>query len=70
MHPIINISELFIPMWHGTLRCDPPDNKASWDWATLIGDTWIEHGKFVAAATQVSTTFYDKTQATACTTFW
>ena len=52
MHPMLNTGELFIPIWRGTFRCDPTDNKASWDWATLNGDTWIEHGKLVAAATQ------------------
>lgn len=39
-------------MWHGTFRCDPTDDKASWDWATLVSNTWIEHGKLVTAATQ------------------
>ena len=52
MHPMLNTGELFIPIWRGKFRCDPTDNKASWDWATLNGDTWIEHGKLVAAATQ------------------
>ena len=52
MHPMLNTGELFIPIWCGTFRCDPTDNKASWDWATLNGDTWIEHGKLVAAATR------------------
>ena len=52
MHPFINFGELFIPMWRGTFRCDPTDDKASWDWATLVGNTWIEHGKLLAAATQ------------------
>ena len=28
------------------------DSKLTWDWATLTGDTWIQHGKLVAAATQ------------------
>ena len=34
------------------MRCDPTDNKDTWDWAVLTGDTWIEHGKLVAAATK------------------
>lgn len=46
-----NISELFIPLFRGILRCDPMDDKATWDWAMLVGETWIEHGKLVAAAT-------------------
>jgi hypothetical protein len=47
----INLSELLIPLWCGILPCEPSDDKKSWDWATLIGDTWLEHGKLVAAAT-------------------
>jgi hypothetical protein len=47
-----NIGELFVALFRGTLRCDPTDDKATWDWATLVGETWIEHGKLVAAATR------------------
>lgn len=48
----INLGELLIPLWRGTIRCDATDDKATWDWATLVGQTWIEHGKLVAAATK------------------
>jgi hypothetical protein len=48
----INIGELLIPLWRGQLKCDPSDNKDTWDWAMLVDDTWIEHGKKVAEATQ------------------
>jgi hypothetical protein len=44
----INLGELLIPLWRGILPCEPSDDKKSWDWATLIGDTWLEHGKLVA----------------------
>ncbi len=47
----INLGELLIPLWRGQLRCDPTDSKATWDWAVLTDDTWVEHGKLVAAAT-------------------
>lgn len=47
----INLAELLIPLWRGTLRCDPPDSKTTWDWAKLVGKTWTEHGKLVAEAT-------------------
>lgn len=48
----INIGELLIPLWRGQLKCDPNDNKETWDWVKLIGETWVEHGKLVANATQ------------------
>ena len=47
----INLGELLIPLWRGTLRCDPTDDQASWDWATLTGNIWQTHGQLVADAT-------------------
>jgi len=53
MHLIcLNLGELLIPLWWGTLSCDNADDKSTWDWAVLKGDTWIEHGKLVGNATQ------------------
>ena len=52
MHLIfINLGELLIPLWQGTLKCDVTDSVLSWDWATLTGDAWQAHGKVVADAT-------------------
>jgi hypothetical protein len=48
----INIGELLIPLWRGQLKCDPNDDKDTWDWVKLIGDVWIQHGKLVAEATK------------------
>jgi hypothetical protein len=47
----INLGELLIPLWRGALKCEASDDKTSWDWAVLTGDTWKEHGKLVASAT-------------------
>ena len=53
MHLIMNLSELLISHWRGTIPFDRmTDSKLTWDWATLTGDTWIQHGKLVAMATQ------------------
>jgi hypothetical protein len=47
----INLGELLIPLWRGTLKCDSTDDLSSWDWATLTGDIWQTHGQLVAGAT-------------------
>ncbi len=53
MHLIfINICELLLSMWRGTMTCESTDSKTSWDWIVLTGEAWIAHGKLVAAATQ------------------
>ena len=52
MHLIfLNLGELLIPLWRGTMKCDMTDDISSWDWATLTGDAWQVHGKVVADAT-------------------
>jgi hypothetical protein len=52
MHLIfINIGELLIPLWQGTIKCDATDSPSSWEWATLTGDVWQAHGRLVADAT-------------------
>lgn len=52
MHLVsLNLTDLLLGLWRGTLDCDPADSKASWDWAVLTGNIWKEHGKRVAEAT-------------------
>jgi hypothetical protein len=48
----INLSELLIPLWRGTLKCDPTDDRRTWEWAKLTGIAWESHGKLVAEVTQ------------------
>jgi hypothetical protein len=47
----LNIPDLLINLWRGTFDCDKDDNRASWDWAVLQGNTWVEHGRQIASAT-------------------
>ncbi|KAF8810988.1 hypothetical protein BYT27DRAFT_7253126 [Phlegmacium glaucopus] len=47
----LNIPDLLINLWRGTFDCDKKDDRATWDWATLQGCTWEEHGKQVVATT-------------------
>ncbi|KAF8256448.1 hypothetical protein EI94DRAFT_1775290 [Lactarius quietus] len=49
MHIIsINLPDLLLGLWHGTIDCDKKDSKDLWDWVVLIGDTWKDHGLDVA----------------------
>jgi hypothetical protein len=47
----LNIPDLLISLWRGTLDCDNNDNRRTWDWAVLTGRTWEDHGRDVAACT-------------------
>jgi hypothetical protein len=47
----LNLTDLFLSLWRGTLKCEAPDNRVTWDWAMLQGETWKAHRKRVTAAT-------------------
>jgi hypothetical protein len=34
----LNLGELLISLWCGTIKCDPTDHQSNWKWATLVGD--------------------------------
>ncbi|KAJ7125552.1 hypothetical protein C8R43DRAFT_1135395 [Mycena crocata] len=51
MHLIINLFELFLGLWRGTLDCDPNDDVKTWAWAVLKDEVWKRHGERVANAT-------------------
>jgi hypothetical protein len=52
MHLVsLNLTDLFLALWRGTLDCDPSDSRTTWDWAVLQGEVWKRHGKNVADAT-------------------
>jgi hypothetical protein len=44
----INIPDLLINLWRGTIDCDKNDSKDLWEWVVLVGDTWKSHGQDVA----------------------
>ncbi|KZT18346.1 hypothetical protein NEOLEDRAFT_1047069, partial [Neolentinus lepideus HHB14362 ss-1] len=51
MHlPALNVPDLLISLWRGTLKCHNDDDTSMWDWAVLQGDIWQDHGKAVADA--------------------
>lgn len=43
----LNLTDLLLGLWRGTLDCDKEDDKSTWDWAVLQGDTWKTHGAIV-----------------------
>ncbi|KAF8813455.1 hypothetical protein BYT27DRAFT_7220393 [Phlegmacium glaucopus] len=45
----LNLPDLLINLWRGTLDCDKKDDISTWEWVTLRGSTWEEHGRQVAA---------------------
>ena len=47
----LNVTQLLIHLWRGSIKCKAPDNKATWAWAVLQGDVWERHGRTVAAMT-------------------
>ncbi|KAI0054683.1 hypothetical protein BV25DRAFT_1816712 [Artomyces pyxidatus] len=47
----LNLTDLLLSLWRGTIDCDKRDDKATWGWFVLEGDTWKTHGRKVAAAT-------------------
>lgn len=49
MHLVsLNLTDLLMLLWRGTLDCDTADNRDTWDWAVFFGDVWKSHGKVVA----------------------
>ena len=46
MHIIaINLPDLLVSLWCGTLDCDKNNSKELWDWVILVGNTWKSHGQ-------------------------
>jgi hypothetical protein len=56
----LNIPDILLRLWRGTLACDSRDDKMTWDWATLTGKTWETHGKRVADARQYLPGSFDR----------
>jgi len=47
----INTGDLLIPLWRGTFRAEPTDDRSTWTWAVLTKATWKAHGSLIADAT-------------------
>ena len=57
---VLNLTDLMISLWRGTIDCTTLDNKSTWDWAVLQGDIWQQHGKAVAAALPYLPSSFDR----------
>ena len=45
MHmPTLNLGDLFLGLWRGSLKCESTDDVATWDRAVLQGQIWKIHG--------------------------
>jgi hypothetical protein len=52
MHLVsLNIPDLLISLWRGTIDCDKDNDRNTWGWAVLRGNTWTAHGQAVASMT-------------------
>jgi hypothetical protein len=61
MHLVsLNLTDLLLGLWRGSLDVDSNDDKETWHWAVLKGDIWKEHGKRVAAATTYLPSSFDR----------
>ncbi|KAJ7690389.1 hypothetical protein B0H17DRAFT_1160001 [Mycena rosella] len=61
MHLILNLFELLMGLWRGTLDCDPLDDRSLWDWTGLKDYAiWQKHGARVAAATPYLPNSFDR----------
>ncbi|KAF9018703.1 hypothetical protein BDZ89DRAFT_1139828 [Hymenopellis radicata] len=48
----LNLQDLLLSLWRGTIDCEPTDCKDLWDWMVFTGQTWKDHGQEVADATK------------------
>ncbi|KAH9913479.1 uncharacterized protein BXZ73DRAFT_55508 [Epithele typhae] len=62
MHLIsLNIPDLVISLFRGSVKCYRPDDKATWDFAVLKDDeVWAAHGQLVADATRYLPGSFDR----------
>ena len=45
----LNITDVIMELFRGTMEVGPGDDIKTWDWAVLTGETWTKHGALVAS---------------------
>lgn len=49
---VLNDPNLLLGLWRGTIKCYPPDDISTWDWAILKDKKiWQAHGNFIKVLT-------------------
>jgi hypothetical protein len=57
----LNLSDLMISLWRGTIDCTPPDDRSTWTWAVLQRhEIWHDHGKAVVGALHYLPSSFDR----------
>jgi hypothetical protein len=60
MHLILNLADLLLSLYRGTLECDKDDDRSTWYWAVLKGSKWKVHGAAVARCRQYLPGSFDR----------
>jgi hypothetical protein len=56
----LNLPDLFLGLWRGTIKCDHHDDQKTWDWMVLTDEVWERHGAAVTDATKYLPGCFDK----------
>jgi hypothetical protein len=56
----LNLSDLMISLWRGTINCSRPNEKSSWTWVVLQGEAWQRHGKAVTVTLHYLSSSFDR----------
>jgi hypothetical protein len=57
---MLNILDLLISLWCGTIDCTKPDNRSTWTWAVLSQcEVWQEHGSTIVGALHYLSSLFD-----------
>jgi hypothetical protein len=58
---VLNLLDLMISLWCGTIDCTLPDDRSTWTWAVLQHrEIWHDHGKAVAGALHYLPSSFDR----------
>jgi hypothetical protein len=58
---MLNLMDLFISLWRGTMDCTKLDDKSTWTWAVLSQrEVWQEHGSAVTGALHYLPSSFDR----------
>lgn len=57
----LNVPDLLISLWRGTIAVDSTDSRQDWDWAVLMdANTWQKHGREVGSSKTYIPSSFDR----------